>query len=106
MSGIRAEYELRPPRSQEEWCAYHAIRQRAIFAVYRPDIVYDPNYPDEYKPNHLSNAQFWRGNIIGTIRIDVVGAARVVFRFVAVEPELQGRGHGTVLLALAEECRL
>ena len=108
MSRFSAEYDLRPPRAQDEWSTYHAIRRRAIFEVYRPDIAYDPDYPDEYKPNHLSNVLVWRGDVIGTIRIDVFGRARVAYRFVAVQPELQGRGHGTVLLGLAEEvvCRL
>ena len=44
----KPRHVLMPPRSSEDWTAYHAIRRDSIFALHLPDQSYDPNDPDEH----------------------------------------------------------
>ena len=98
-----ADYLLRQPTDDAEWAAYHRIRRTALFERYHPEVVYDPNHPDERKPGNHPLVLIKEGRVIGTIRIDDFDAERAAFRIVAIDPAHQGRGHGTALLRLAED---
>ncbi len=95
--------ELRPPRSAQEWAAYHAIRREALFAALFPGVVYDEHAPDEQKPQNHPLVLVRDGAVIGTVRIDVLAPERAALRLIAIRRDLQRQGHGRALLRLAEE---
>jgi GNAT superfamily N-acetyltransferase len=100
---MEATYRLRRVESLTDWHAYHNIRRSELFAVHCPDVVYDSNHPDEREPSNLPHVLEVDGSIAGTIRIDLMGARCAAFRLIAIRKALQRRGHGTRLLALAEQ---
>src|SRR5258708_12748635 len=95
-------YAMRPVRWPQEWSVYHAIRRDAIFSVLLPGQAYDDDAPDEFQHRHLPHALIRDGEIIGTVRIDLVGEAQAGLRLIAIRRDLQRQGHGSVLLRLAE----
>lgn len=100
---MEATYRLRRVESLTDWHAYHNIRRTELFATQCPDVVYDSNHPDEREPSNLPHVLEVNGTIAGTIRIDLMGARCAAFRLIAIRKALQKRGHGTRLLALAEQ---
>jgi GNAT superfamily N-acetyltransferase len=96
-------HRLRRVESLTDWHAYHNIRRTELFAVHCPEIVYDSNHPDEHEPSNLPHVLEVDRVIAGTIRIDLMGARCAAFRLIAIRKALQRRGHGSRLLALAEE---
>ena len=97
-----ARYTLQPVRSPREWKAYHAIRRDAIFAALLPDQAYDEHDPDEFERGRLPHVLVRDGEVIGTVRIDLIGATQAGLRLIAIRRDLQRQGHGRVLLRLAE----
>ena len=98
-----ARYTLQPVRSPREWKAYHAIRRDAIFAALLPGQAYDVHDPDEFERGHLPHVLVRNGEVIGTVRIDLIGATQAGLRLIAIRRDLQRQGHGRVLLRLAEQ---
>jgi GNAT superfamily N-acetyltransferase len=98
----RNGHRLRRVDTPADWAAYHDIRRAELFAVYRPDVAYDADHPDEHEPSNLPHVLDVDGAVIGTVRIDLMGAERAAFRLIAIRRGLQRRGHGGVLLRLAE----
>src|SRR5262245_26710791 len=103
MSAKAQDYLLREVESAEDWAAYHAIRRDAIFAVYRPGQAYDPDHPDETKPDNFPHVLVLDGEIIGTVRIDFLDDTRAALRLIGICNDRQGQGHGAMLLRLAED---
>jgi len=87
-------YALRPARLPQEWSAYHAIRRDAIFSALLPGQAYDEHDPDEFQHRHLPHVLVRDGEIIGTVRIDLVGETQVGLRLIAIRRDLQRQGHG------------
>jgi GNAT superfamily N-acetyltransferase len=102
MSHPLERYALRPVRSPREWSAYHAIRRDAIFSALLPGQVYDERDPDEFEHGHLPHVLLRDGEIVGTVRIDLVGETQAGLRLIAIRRDLQRQGHGSILLRLAE----
>jgi GNAT superfamily N-acetyltransferase len=96
-------YALRPARSRQEWSAYHAIRRDAMFAPLPPGQAYDEHDPDEFERDHLPHVLVRDGEVIGTVRIDLIGGTQAGLRLIAIRRDLQRQGHGRVLLRLAEQ---
>lgn len=96
-----ADYILRPPRNDDEWQAYHAIRRSVLFENRGQRGAYIENHPDEFKPNNHPLILVQCGAILGVIRVDVDGPI-AWFRRVAIRHDKQGFGHGRALLQLAE----
>lgn len=96
-------YSLRPVRSAQEWRGYHAIRRDAIFVRLLPGQAYDEHDPDEFKPGHLPHVLVRDGEIVGTVRIDLIDPMQAGLRLIAIRSDLQRQGHGAVLLRLAEQ---
>jgi GNAT superfamily N-acetyltransferase len=94
-------HTLRPPRTPDEWEQYHQIRRTVLFEA-RGQCGYDANHPDERKPDNHPLLLFHGEAPVGVIRIDLQGTL-AIFRRVAVRAAMQRNGHGTVLLALAED---
>ncbi len=102
-SDPRARYSLQPARSPQEWAAYHAIRREAIFARLLPAQSYDESDPDEFKPGNLPHVLRLDGDVIGTVRIDLIDAVQAGLRLIAIRQDRQRQGHGASLLRLAEQ---
>ena len=95
------KYELRTPRSTEEWQSYHDIRRKVLFENRGQFGVYDEYHPDERREGNHPLLLLLDGRAIGVIRVDINGD-QAIFRRVAVREDVQGAGHGRVLLTLAE----
>jgi GNAT superfamily N-acetyltransferase len=104
-------YRLRAPVGDEEWRTYHTIRRRVLFESRGLFGIYDENHPDTFVPDNHPLLLFHRGEAIGAIRVDVDDQL-AIFRQIAVREDIQRRGHGRVMLSLAEgfaqekRCRL
>ena len=94
-----ADYRLAPPCCRADWDEYHRIRQEVLLESRK----YAMEHPDEEdEPGHHP-LLFWKdGRPIGTIRIDLLDSGAAALRLVAIDPALQGQGHGGALLAEAE----
>jgi GNAT superfamily N-acetyltransferase len=103
MADPLASYSLRPVQSPQQWSAYHAIRRDAIFATLLPGQAYDEHDPDEFEHRHLPHVLLRDGEVIGTVRIDLIGDIQAGLRLIAIRRDLQRQGHGSVLLQLAEQ---
>lgn len=95
------DYELRPPGSNEEWLAFHAIRRRVLFENRGKLETYNENHPDDFKTGNHPLILLYRGAVIGVMRVDVCETVAWLRR-VAIREDLQRLGHGRVLLRLAE----
>jgi GNAT superfamily N-acetyltransferase len=96
-------YSLRPPRSAEDWAAYHAIRREAIFAPLLPGQAYDERDPDEFAPGNLPHVLVCDGEIVGVVRIDLIDQRQAGLRLIGIRADRQRRGHGGALLKLCEQ---
>jgi N-acetylglutamate synthase-like GNAT family acetyltransferase len=95
------EHELRPPASEEEWRALHDIRRKVLFENRGKFDIYIENHPDDFKTGHHPLVLLYKGVVIGVVRIEVF--ERVAWlRRVAIREDVQRKGHGRVLLDLAE----
>jgi len=81
-------YALRPARLPQEWSAYHAIRRDAIFRALLPGQAYEEHDPDEFQHRHLPHVLVRDGEIIGTVRIDLVGETKAGLRLIAIRRDL------------------
>ena len=94
-------HELRPPRTDEEWDAYHSIRERVLFEARGRFGEYDRSHPDEHKAGNHPLLLIFEGKPIGVVRVDVAGDT-AFFRRVAIKEALQRNNHGRTMLFLAE----
>jgi GNAT superfamily N-acetyltransferase len=102
MSDSRERYSLRPAQSAQEWAAYHAIRRDAIFAPLLPEQAYDERDPDEFEPGNLPHVLIRDGEVVGTVRIDLIDETQAGLRLIGIRRDSQRQGLGAVLLDLAE----
>jgi GNAT superfamily N-acetyltransferase len=97
----KVEYELRAPRSSNEWRTFHEIRRKVLFENRGKVDAYIENHPDDSKAGNHPLILIYKGDIIGVIRIDISESVAWLRR-VAIREDLQRLGHGRVLLRLAE----
>ena len=93
--------DFRPPASDAEWASYHGIRRRVLFELRGNAGAYDANHPDERRPGRHPFLLWADGAPVGVIRVDIDGPV-ATFRRVAIDDDVQRRGHGRRLLAAAE----
>jgi GNAT superfamily N-acetyltransferase len=92
-------YRLSPPCCADDWDAYHRIRQEVMLESKK----YALEHPDEETlPGHHPLLLWKDDRPIGTIRIDELDGGCAALRLVAIDPALQGQGHGGKLLQEAE----
>lgn len=106
MTDPLARYSLSLVRSTQEWAAYHAIRRDAIFAPLLPGQVYDENHADEFKSGNHPHVLRFNGDIVGTVRIDLIDDTQAGLRLIGIRNTSQRHGHGAALLRLAEQVAL
>lgn len=93
-------YELRELASPEDWEAMHRIRLDVLFTEERhPGLAYNRAHPHDTEPTHSKFLLMRDGVPIGTTRLDPRGEGGIV-RLVAIVPQQQRQGHGSVLEAL------
>jgi GNAT superfamily N-acetyltransferase len=105
-------YELRRVATESDWEAYHAIRERVLWAARgrRPG-EYDRNHPDDHAAGHYPLLLLLECRPVGALRVDVEGITAWVRR-VAIREDVQRCGHGRRMLELTMEfartlgCRL
>jgi GNAT superfamily N-acetyltransferase len=95
-------YRLSAPSSDAEWQTYHAIRRKVLFENRGIFGVYEERHPDEFAEGNHPMLLIYEGEFIGVIRVDIDGQI-AIFRRVAIREDVQYRGHGKVMLSLAEE---
>ena len=100
--GAITEYALISPVDAREWASYHDIRRRVLFEARGQFGVYDENHPDERAAGHFPKLLLHQDEPVGVVRIDIAGTDAMLRR-VAVRSDVQRRGHGRVLMALAEQ---
>ena len=96
------EYALVKVETPGDWDHYHSIRRQVLFEA-RGLSDYDPNEPDEHKPENLSLLLKHQGVPIGTVRLDTRPDDIAIIRLVAIRTDYQRCGHGRVLLRKTEE---
>jgi aminoglycoside 6'-N-acetyltransferase I len=94
-------YKLEPVETPAAWEHYHRIRRTQLWERRGLFGAYDEHHPDERAPGHHPLLLTWDGTPVGVMRIDVHDRT-AVFRRVAIDADVQRRGHGRALLALAE----
>jgi GNAT superfamily N-acetyltransferase len=94
-------HNLRRPRNDDEWRAYHVIRREVLFENRGYFGIYDENHPDEFEHGIYPLILVHGAVPIGVIRVDVRDHVAWLRR-VAVRGDLQRAGHGKILLDLAE----
>jgi GNAT superfamily N-acetyltransferase len=95
-------YTLGPPADDDDWRAFHDIREAVLFVGRGRIGIYDRNHPDDVAPQNRPLLLKLDGRPIGTVRLDDFGDGSGCLRLVGIiEPE-QGRGHGRVLSELCE----
>ena len=99
---IEFQHEIRTPQNDEEWRAFHAIRRKVLFENRGKTETYLEDHPDDSKPGNHPLILLYRGDVIGVLRIDVSETVAMLRR-VAIREDLQGAGHGRMLLRLAEQ---
>jgi GNAT superfamily N-acetyltransferase len=88
-----ARYRLDAPCSEEDWQAYHGIRRR-VFSLPRPEV--------DDSPYSHPLVLFLDGKPIGAIQIDDLRNGAAALRLVAIDPSVQGGGHGRAMLERSE----
>jgi len=97
---LKKEYELRVPQTEGERQTYHAIRRRVLFEL-RGDPAYNAHHPDDQHKSNYPLLLIHRDAFVGVIRVDIEETT-AIFRRVAIREDEQRRGHGRILLQLAE----
>ena len=99
-----AGYRLSSPATEAEWNEYHAIRREVLWEARGAGSEYQANHPDEHAPDNHPMLLFANGKAVGVVRIDLKPeTSEAIFRRVAIRTDEQRRGHGTVLMRLAED---
>ena len=96
-------YTLDPPATDDEWQAFHDIRDDVLFKARHRDVPYNRNHPDDFTPANTPLLLKEDGRPVGTIRLDDRGDGTGVVRLVAVIAGVQGRGHGRAMSQLCDE---
>jgi GNAT superfamily N-acetyltransferase len=97
-------YRFIRPTSAAQWADYHEIRRNVLFTGRGRTGVYDENHPDEVAPDHYPRLLLYNEQAVATVRLDhVPGRRRGIVRLVAVDPRVQGVGHGTELMRRVEQ---
>ncbi|RUW59129.1 GNAT family N-acetyltransferase [Mesorhizobium sp. M7A.F.Ca.US.008.03.1.1] len=88
---------LKRVESDGDWAAYHHIRKRVLWEGRGLD-GYDERHPDDRLAGNHPLLLMRDDAPVGTARLDVAGPRLGIVRLVAIEPDLQRRGLGRILM--------
>lgn len=94
---VGTRYALVSVSTPEAWSAYHAIRLAELFEAHGNGALYEPDHPDEHRPDHFPLLLKLDARAIGATRVDVIAPGIAGFRGVAIVRSEQRRGHGRIL---------
>lgn len=92
---------LKRVESDGDWAAYHGIRKRVLWDGRGLD-GYDERHPDDRLAGNHPLLLMRDGAPVGTARLDIAGPRLGIVRLVAIEPNLQRRGLGRILMQQVE----
>ncbi len=95
-----AAIETRPPKTGEEWRQYYELRWRILRAPWQPDGP-DRDETDPTSIHRMACKPY--GTVIAVGRIHQVDDVTAQIRYMAVEPNEQRRGCGSLLLKSLEQ---
>ncbi|MBU1176534.1 MAG: GNAT family N-acetyltransferase [Alphaproteobacteria bacterium] len=95
-------YRLEVPASQNDWQAFHDIRETELFLARHSDTAYDRNHVDDFVSCNHPLLFKRAGRAIGVVRLDKLGAGKGAVRLVAITAAEQGKGHGRVMADMCE----
>ena len=98
-----SSYELVKISDKRDWAQYHEIRRITLFEEKGRVNVYDPNHADEYLENNHPLLLKFKGDGIGTTRLDDRKDGTGIVRLVAIKSAMHGHGHGRKLSQLTQE---
>jgi len=101
-SSSATRYALVPVATPEEWSTYHAIRLAELFEAHGNGGLYEPDHPDEHRPDHFPLLLKLDGRPVGATRVDLLAPGVAGFRGVAIARSEQRRGYGRILNAESE----
>ncbi|HEV7278544.1 MAG TPA: GNAT family N-acetyltransferase [Devosiaceae bacterium] len=93
---------LEPPANDDDWRAFHDIREAVLFIGRGRIGVYDRNHPHDRAPQNQCLLLKLDGRPVGTVRLDDFGDGSGCLRLVAVTEREQRRGHGRALSDLCD----
>ena len=99
---IEGEHELVAPITDDHWRAFHEIRRKVLFQNRGEFDRYIENHPDDSKEGNYPLILLYRGAVVGVVRVDLCEKVAWLRR-VAIREDSQRRGHGEILLRLAED---
>jgi GNAT superfamily N-acetyltransferase len=94
-------HELITPTTTIEWASFHTIRREVLFEARGQFGTYDANHPQDRAPHNHPKLLLYNGDPVGVVRIDVDGSVAALRR-VAIRADVQRRGHGRIMLMLAQ----
>ena len=98
--GRTSDAELRRVSTDEDWDAYHEIREQVLWDARGRVGEYDRHHPDEHAPGKHPFLLVVGGDPIAALRIDIRPPI-AWFRRVAVREHRQRHGYGRLMLELA-----
>ena len=96
-------YALRPCDRRKNGRPIMRFGGRRLSLRSCPAQAYDETAPDEVAPGNFPHVLLHDGDIVGVVRIDLIGPNRAGLRLVGIRSDLQRQGHGRVLLKLAQD---
>ena len=95
-------HELVQASSPEDWEALHNLRRSELFARME-GVTYNADHPADRDPDHFPLILKFRGQRIGTARLDLFENGGAAIRLVAIARQEQRKGHGRVMQQLFED---
>ena len=96
-------YRLVVVTSDDDWRAYHGIREAELFTARGRLGVYNPNHPHNFLPGHVPLVLRADAVAVAAMRLDLLADARAVIRTMAVVRAEQRKGHGRAFGTAVEE---
>ncbi|MBU0677075.1 MAG: GNAT family N-acetyltransferase [Verrucomicrobia bacterium] len=96
------QHRLKPVTSEEDWAAYHEMRETELFHPLGVD--YLKHHPDDRNPSNHPFLILADEEVVGAVRLDHrQDLNRMITRTLAIRSRRQGQGHGSAGMILCED---